>query len=60
MCRVLSCFSGIHCFATPGTVALQAPLSMGSSGNTGVGCPFLLQGIFPSLGPNLSLLGPLH
>ena len=31
----------------PWTVACQAPLSMGfSSENTGVGCRFLLQGIF--------------
>ena len=34
---------------TPWTVARQAPLSMGFlSKNTGVGCPFLLQGIFPT------------
>ena len=33
--------------ATPWTVARQAPLSMDSPGkNTGVGCHFLLQGIF--------------
>ena len=35
-------------FATPGTVAHQAPLSMGfSSTNTAVGCHFLLQGNLP-------------
>ena len=35
------------------TVALQAPLSMGfSSKNTGVGCRFLLQGIFLTQGSN--------
>ena len=28
--------------------------------NTGVGCHFLLQGIFPTLGPNLHLLQLLH
>ena len=34
----------------------QAPLSMGfSSKNTGVGCHFLLQEIFPTQGLNLSL-----
>ena len=34
-------------FATPWTVAHQAPLSMDFPGkNTGVGCYFLLQGIF--------------
>ena len=38
-------------FATPWTVARQAPLSMGFSGtNTGVGCHFLLEGIFPTQG----------
>ena len=40
--------------------AHQAPLSK----NTGVGCHFLLQGIFPTQGPNPSLLlwhaGSLH
>ena len=35
--------------ATPWTVAHQAPLSRGFSGqNTGVGCHALLQGIFPT------------
>ena len=34
-------------FATPWIIACQAPLSMGfSSKNTGVGCHFLLQGVF--------------
>ena len=28
--------------------------------NTGVGCRFLLQGLFPAQGLNLSLLGLLH
>ena len=41
----------------PWTVAHQAPLSMKCSGkNTGVGCRFLLQGIFPTKGLNLRLL----
>ena len=36
-------------FATPWTIAHQVPLSMGFTGkNTGVGCHFLLQGIFPT------------
>ena len=45
-------------FATPWTVAHQAPLSMGilPGKNSGVGCPFLLQGIFPTQGLNLHLL----
>ena len=38
------------------TVACQAPLSWASPGkNTGVGCHFLLQGIFPTQGLNLCL-----
>ena len=43
-------------FATPWTIAHQAPLSMGfSRQNTGVDCHFLLQWIFPSQGSNLRL-----
>ena len=43
---------------TPWTAALQAPLFIGfPSKNTGAGCHFLLQGIFPTQGSNL---GPLH
>ena len=49
--RSLSC---VWLFATPWTVALQAPLSMGfPSKNTGVGCHFHLQGIFLTQGSNL-------
>ena len=45
------------CFATPWTVARQAPLTMDFPGKiTGVGCHFLLQGIFPIQGLNSSLL----
>ena len=45
----------------PWTVARQAPLSMGfPSKNTGVGCHFLLQGIFPTQGSNWHLLSLLH
>ena len=48
-------------FATSWTVALQAPLSMGSSGkNTRVGCHFLLWGIFVTQGLNPYLLCLLH
>ena len=47
--------------ATPWTVACQAPLSMGFPGkNTGVGCHFLLQGIFPTQESNLHLPWLLH
>ena len=50
---MLSHFSWVWFFVTPCTVAHQGPLSMGfSSKNTGVGCHFLLQGIFPTQGLN--------
>ena len=43
--------SHVRFFATPWTVAHQDPLSMESPGkNTGLGCHFLLQGIFPTQG----------
>ena len=52
-CCLLSRFSHVLLFATPGTVAHQALLSRGfSSKHTGVGCYFLLQGIFPTQGLN--------
>ena len=54
---MLSC---VQLFATPCTVARQAPLSMEFSKNTGVGCHFLPQRIFPIQGWNLSLLHILH
>ena len=48
-------------FATQWTVAHQAPLSMGFfRQNTGVGCHFLLQGIFLTQGSNPHLLSLLH
>ena len=54
---MLSHFSHVWLFATLWIIAPQAPLSMGSPGkNTGVGCHFLLQGIFPTQGSNLGLL----
>ena len=47
----------LRLFATPWTVAHQAPLSMGfPSKNIGVGCHFLLHRIFPSQRSNLDLL----
>ena len=59
MC-LLRCFSHVLLFATPGTVAHQAPLSMGSPGkNTGVGCHALLQGNFPTQESNRGLLHSL-
>ena len=58
---MLSCFSCVQLFATPRTVTCQAPLPMGFPGkNTGVGCHFLLQGIFPTQQPNQCLLGLQH
>ena len=45
--------SPVRLFASPCTVAHQAPLSMGFPGkNTGEGCHSLLQGIFPTQGWN--------
>ena len=47
--------------ATPWAGAHQAPLKRGFPGkNTGVGCHFLLQGIFLTQGLNLHLLCLLH
>ena len=53
-CQLLS---WVQLFVTPWTLAHQASLSMNSPGkNTGMGCHFLLQGIFLIQGLNLSLL----
>ena len=44
-------------FVTLWSVGCQAPLTMGFSGkNTGVGCRFLLQGLFLTQGSNSPLL----
>jgi len=49
--------SPLRCFVTPWTITCQAPLSMGfSSQEYWSRLPCLLQGIFPTQGPNLSLL----
>ena len=54
--RVCTCMlSPVQLFVTPRTVAHQAPLSVGLQ-NTGMGCYFLLQGIFLIQGLNPSLL----
>ena len=56
-CVIFPSLSRVQLFVTPWTVAYQAPPPMGfSSKNTGVGCHFLLQGIFPTQGSNLGLL----
>ena len=53
---LLSRISPVQLCATPWTVAHQAPLSKGfSRQSTGVGCHFLLQGIFPTQGSNPGL-----
>ena len=58
---MLSHFSCVQLCVTLWTVACQVPLSMNSTGkNTGVGCHFLLQGIFLTQGSNLGLLCLLH
>ena len=51
----------VQLFVTPWTEAHQAPLSMDFPGkNTGMGCHFLLQEVFPTQGLNLCLLHLLH
>ena len=53
--------SNVQLFANPWTAAHQAPLSMGfPRKNTGVGCRFLLQGIFPTPASNSHLFCLLH
>ena len=53
--------SPVWLFATPWTVACQASLSWNFPGkNTGLGCHFLLQGIFPNQGLNPCLLRLLY
>ena len=53
--------SHVWLFATPWTVVRQVPLSRDfPNKNAGMGCHFLLQGIFPTQGSNLRLLCLLH
>ena len=52
--------SHVQLFATPWTVAHQAPLWNSSGRNPGVGCHFLLQGVFLTQGLNPCLLRLLH
>ena len=54
---VCVCVQSCPIFATPWTVAHQAFVS---GKNTGVGCHFLLQGIFPTQGSNLQVQCLLH
>ena len=56
---VLSHFSRVRLFATPWTVAHQAPLSLGFSRQEyWSDCHALLQGIFATQGSNLSFMSP--
>ena len=58
---MLSCFHHVRLFVTLWTVALQAPLSMGFSRQEyWSGFHALLQGIFPTQGSKLHLLGLLQ
>ena len=55
-CLCAKSLSRVRLFVTPWTVAHQAPQSMEfSRKSTGVGCHFLLQGIFLTQGSNLDL-----
>ena len=60
MCSYIDGLSCVQFFATLWTVACQAPLSMGSFGNTGVGGHFLFQGISLTQGRTPRLLHLLH
>ena len=57
---VLSLFSCVQLCVTPWTVAHQAPPWDFPGKSTGVGCHFLLQGIFLTQGLNPDLLHLLH
>ena len=54
--KMLVSLYSVGVFVTPWTVAPQAPLSMSPGKHTGVGCHFLLQGIFLTQGSNPHLL----
>ena len=58
---LLRCFSHVHLFMALWTVPRQAPRPWNFPGrNTGVGCHFLLEGIFLTQGSNLHLLCLLY
>ena len=61
VCVCVCTLSHVQLLAAPQTVACQAPLSINFPGkNPGVGCHFLLQGIFLTQSLNLYLLCFLH
>ena len=56
-CIKVKSLNHVRLFVTPWTITSKPPLSMGfSSKSTGVGCHFLLQGIFLTQGSNPGLL----
>ena len=60
-CECMLRYSHVWLFATPWTIARQAPLSQDFSGkNPGVGCHFFLQGIFFTQGWNSHVRHLLH
>ena len=60
-CAMLSCFNNIWLLWAHGPQPARLLYPWDSPGkNTGVGCHFLLQGIFPTQGLNLGLLCLLH
>ena len=60
MCCVCSVASVVSNSVTPGTAAHQAPVPMEFSRQEYWSCHFLLQGIFPTQGPNPRPLYLLH
>ena len=61
VCTSYTVASGVSISAIPWTVVYPVPLSMEfSRKNAGVGCHFLLQGVFPMQGSNLLFLHLLH
>ena len=61
LCAPDQSLNHVQLFVTQWTVAHETPMSKAfSSKNTGVGCHFLLQGIFPTQGSNLTLLHLPH
>ena len=60
MCVCAQLLNRVRLFATPQTIAHQAPVSMGSFRQKYLGCHFLLQGVFRTKGSNSHLLCLLH
>ena len=61
MKKKVKSLSGVRLFVIPWTIARQAPPSMGfPRQESGVGCHFLLQGIFLNQGLKPGLLHTVH